>query len=167
MCIDFRGLNQCTIKTNSLFLILMSYRTNLVESLFKDSSSIKLLPSQLIKVECEDTYCQGCVENMIEIAIKDETAYPPSCCGCSIVPRKIQKHISKPLIRRFEEKEVEYSTKDRTYCHRPKCSAFIAPHSIHMLISRGRVMLIRLLRRSGSPELRIQACLAVQRHEKG
>lgn len=93
--------------------------------------SSKLPEKELIELRCEDHYCRTCLEKIFDTATKDETQYPPSCCGITITTKLVQPHLSKSLLRRFKLKQPEFSTRNRTYCHKPRCSAFIAPHSIH------------------------------------
>ena len=86
---------------------------------------------EVVELSCADDYCHSCLEKLFETAMKDETMYPPSCCGQRIPLKLVQKRLPKPTIYRFKMKQPEFDTKNKTYCHKPKCSAFIAPHSIH------------------------------------
>lgn len=88
--------------------------------------------SQLIGLRCGSLYCKDCLTKVFENAMKDETAYPPSCCGGEEIPIKLAtKHLPKSLITRFKARKLELTTRNKTYCYQPICSAFIAPHSIH------------------------------------
>lgn len=91
----------------------------------------KFTTNEVIAVPCVHRYCHTCMEKVFENAIKDETMFPPSCCGIRIPTKQVQRHLSKPLMRMFKARQPELSTRNRTYCHRARCSAFIAPHSIH------------------------------------
>jgi hypothetical protein len=86
---------------------------------------------QLAEVRCSDNYCKPCLEKIFETALKDETMFPPSCCGMAISLKLAQPHISKQTLRTYRTKSVELRVKNRTYCWKANCSAFIAPHSIH------------------------------------
>jgi hypothetical protein len=88
-------------------------------------------PAQLAEVRCSDSYCAACLEKIFETALKDETMFPPSCCGVSISLKSVRPHISKQTLRTYRTKSVELKVKNRTYCWRANCSSFIAPHSIH------------------------------------
>ena len=87
--------------------------------------------NELVELRCVDKYCCPCLEKMFETAMKDETMFPPSCCGISISTKVVQGRLPKSLLWRFRMKQPELSTRNRLYCHVPKCSAFIAPHSVH------------------------------------
>ena len=87
--------------------------------------------SELVELPCQDLYCRACIESVFSLALKDETAYPPRCCIRTIPLNLVSRHLPKALVREFKAKELELRTKDKTYCHKPTCSAFIAPHSIH------------------------------------
>lgn len=86
---------------------------------------------ELVQLRCSDKYCYTCLEKMFETAMKDETMYPPSCCGTNISIKLVRGHLSKSLLWKFRMKQPELSTSKKLYCHVPRCSAFIAPHSVH------------------------------------
>ena len=85
----------------------------------------------LVQVRCKHQYCAGCLEFFFTRAMKDETLYPPACCQFEIPLRIAAKSFSMRFARRYKAKELELRTRNKTYCHRTACSAFIAPHSIH------------------------------------
>ena len=93
--------------------------------------STKYPKSKLIKLPCEDKYCQVCLLRLFKAAMKDETMYPPRCCRKTIRIELAQKHLPQALIRQFKAKGLEMETRNRTYCSRSACSAFIKPQSIH------------------------------------
>ena len=84
----------------------------------------------MISIRCGDWWCGDCLENRFRLSLRDETMFPPRCCY-AISLKEVQKRLSKSLVREFRSKDLELRTKNKTYCHRPTCSAFIAPHSIH------------------------------------
>ena len=83
------------------------------------------------KLRCGHFYCGVCLDSLFSIAMREETADLPRCCGLAIPVESVRRHLSKRLVRDYQNKQLELSTRDRTYCHVPTCSAFIAPHSIH------------------------------------
>lgn len=87
--------------------------------------------NKLVKVRCGHEYCGGCLKKFFEEAMKDEAMYPPRCCQIKIPLILAQKELPKDTIRRFNRKSLELATRNRTYCYKAFCSAFIAPHSIH------------------------------------
>lgn len=86
--------------------------------------------SELVELRCGDCWCESCLQAMFDLALKDETAYPPRCCGI-ISLKEVRNCLPKSVLRKFEAKRLELETKNKTYCHITTCSTFIAPHSIH------------------------------------
>jgi hypothetical protein len=77
---------------------------------------------------CADSYCQTCLIELFQLALVDEAYFPPRCCGQPIPIDSASELLSSGLISRFHEKDIEFNTKDRTYCHINSCSAFIPPN---------------------------------------
>lgn len=77
---------------------------------------------------CKHEYCQECLNNLFQTSLKDESLFPPSCCGQQIPVEKLEiseGSIPLGLMERFTAKKLEMDTPDRTYCHKPTCSMFI------------------------------------------
>ena len=87
--------------------------------------------SKLVALQCLDYWCDACLERRYRLALKDETMYPPRCCLSAVLLKDVKKHLPKALVRELQARQLELNTKDKTYCHKPTCSEFIAPHSIH------------------------------------
>ena len=85
----------------------------------------------LIETPCRHRYCPDCLHTLFKRAMKDETLFPPACCGDKIPIGMASKHLPKRFIRHYKAKSLELKIRNKTYCHKPACSAFIAPHSIH------------------------------------
>ncbi|KIW65563.1 hypothetical protein, variant 2 [Phialophora macrospora] len=91
--------------------------------------------SRTIEVgDCNHAWCRGCLVRALDLAAKNESNYPVRCCGQSpSIPLDhpgIAALVGAEAISAVEAKIVEYETKDKTYCHDPVCSAFIAPDAI-------------------------------------
>ena len=78
-----------------------------------------------IEVPCTHTYCRGCISELFEAAITDESLFPPRCCRQEITLVSVTTFLSIALLRRFRAKAVELGTPNRTYCVWPTCSSFI------------------------------------------
>ncbi|KAH9907716.1 hypothetical protein F4778DRAFT_444886 [Xylariomycetidae sp. FL2044] len=65
--------------------------------------------------------------SFFEMAMVDESYFPPRCCRTAIPLERNQLFLSEELIREYRAKSVEFSTQNRTYCHRPSRSAFVPP----------------------------------------
>lgn len=82
-----------------------------------------------VKATCEHIYCRGCVKELFETALKDESLFPPRCCGNPIEIEKVKVFLNPTIEQTFNEKQIEYSTSNRTYCFYKPCSAFIPPNA--------------------------------------
>lgn len=80
-----------------------------------------------LEAPCTHTYCRGCVSELFEAAITDESLYPPRCCRQDITMDSVKAFLSDALISRFTQKALELETTNRTYCVSPACSTFIPP----------------------------------------
>lgn len=88
----------------------------------------ELQPKDLILTTCGHCYCGSCLITAFQTAVSDESLYPPSCCANTPIPLDHATRFLDPeLETTFEEKGVEFSTVDRTYCSDPTCSTFIPP----------------------------------------
>lgn len=74
---------------------------------------------------CSHRFCQTCLEAYYLNAVKDESLFPPKCCGFAIHPLNSIGSISKSVREAYYKAAKEYGTKDRVYCYKPQCSAFL------------------------------------------
>ena len=86
------------------------------------------------RLPCYDMMCQECFCRSLEMAIKDESCYPPSCCGEHVDLDKIlsfgKTDIEKEITKRYKEKEKQYSVAIRTWCATASCETLIIPHPV-------------------------------------
>lgn len=75
---------------------------------------------------CGHFYCQGCIQTLFKLSTTDETLFPPRCCREPIPLQSVKIYLDSTVVRLFEEKRIEFETKDRTYCSQATCSSFIA-----------------------------------------
>ncbi|KAH0422101.1 IBR finger domain-containing protein [Colletotrichum camelliae] len=87
-------------------------------------------PNDLYLVLCGHLYCVTCLQKLFQLSLVDESLFPPRCCRKPIPMDQAQHILPKQLMQEFSAKEIELSTVNRTYCHQPRCSAFIPPISI-------------------------------------
>lgn len=85
---------------------------------------------KLLKLECGHLYCETCVNDLFHHATNDESLFPPRCCGLAIQASGTKWFLHPEVLEKFEQKVVEYTTKNRTYCHDTTCGEFISPQSI-------------------------------------
>ncbi len=88
------------------------------------------LECDLMLATCGDHYCKVCVSTLFDHATRDESLYPPRCCREPIPLSIARQYLDEDLVNRFEQKAIEFSALERTYCHDPECSTFISPEDI-------------------------------------
>lgn len=81
----------------------------------------------LMIAPCGDRYCSECINSLYELASTDEWHFPPSCCRMPIPMEDAVKLLNMQVLNRFEVIKEEFSTSDRTYCHKTDCAKFISP----------------------------------------
>jgi len=69
------------------------------------------------------------VQHIYSSPTRDETLFPPRCCGKNIPFSRVRPHVSRALIVAFQQKQVEFGTLKRVYCSSPACSRFLGPVS--------------------------------------
>lgn len=89
----------------------------------------------ICRCPCSHEYCRACLSQLFQLASVDESLFPPRCCKQNIPLEKNLIFLPRDVVSLFRQKEIEFATTDRTYCHRPECSAFIPP-----ILSQGDVM---------------------------
>ena len=94
------------------------------------SCSEKAPATTTVRCPCSHEYCVSCLSKLFEACLTDETLYPPRCCRQPIPLEPNIAHLEPSLVTSFRAKELEYTTPNRTYCHRENCSAFIPTEGI-------------------------------------
>lgn len=84
----------------------------------------------LITAPCGDHYCKACTGQLYDLAMKDESLFPPRCCRQPIPIKIASPLLTAAQVQTFLEKRVEFDTPTRTYCHDTTCGAFIAPENV-------------------------------------
>ncbi|KAG7048394.1 IBR finger domain-containing protein [Colletotrichum scovillei] len=92
-----------------------------------DSCKDAYHPIAVAQLPCKHNYCRDCLRTLFELSLTDESLFPPRCCKLPIPVDGGYASVLLPpkLVGEFRAKEVEFSTPNRTYCHRPTCSKFI------------------------------------------
>lgn len=85
---------------------------------------------ETVQCPCSHEYCRECIADLFKAAMYDESLFPPRCCRQTVPFGLNRIFLPAKLVGQYRAKELEYATKDRTYCHLPNCSTFIAPVSI-------------------------------------
>ncbi|KAL2028113.1 hypothetical protein VTO58DRAFT_110801 [Aureobasidium pullulans] len=78
--------------------------------------------------KCDDIWCGQCLSTQFEIAVKDETKYPASCCNRELDFAIALELFSTGLAQQYAAAGVEYSCspKERVYCS-SACGTFLGP----------------------------------------
>ncbi len=74
---------------------------------------------------CSHSFDAACIESLVSAALKDESMFPPKCCGKAIPLELVESHIDGGVVSLYKEKSVEYSTVLRVYCSKKTCSRFL------------------------------------------
>ena len=74
---------------------------------------------------CKHIYDLKCLSELFDAATKDETLYPPRCCGKPIPVDSVDGVLNDHLLERFRVKAREFGTSDRLYCSNKTCSSFL------------------------------------------
>ncbi|KAK0451210.1 uncharacterized protein EV420DRAFT_1561491 [Desarmillaria tabescens] len=87
----------------------------------------RLRAQRSFRAPCEDQYCHGCLRDLVQASINDESLYPVRCCGRPLVERDFLPLLPFSLRTRFQIKSRELGTPamSRVYCQNPICSAFL------------------------------------------
>lgn len=87
-----------------------------------------------IAVDCGHNICRDCVAAIFRASMNDRSRFPPRCCsvdkGGQILLASARHLLSDDLASSFENKAKESHTRDGTYCHKPRCSAFIPAQNV-------------------------------------
>ena len=84
-----------------------------------------------LTVPCDHDYCDICINERFDLASKDESMWPASCCDQGIPLQHARPFLELDVFKRFQAKSEEFGTVDRTYCSKPDCSLFISPTLIN------------------------------------
>ncbi|KAI4265537.1 MAG: hypothetical protein L6R38_009347 [Xanthoria sp. 2 TBL-2021] len=69
-----------------------------------------ILPSDLIKLSCDHSYCTECTMRLFTSAMTDETLFPPQCCGISIPLASVLSEVDTDFEEAFNKRQAELST---------------------------------------------------------
>ncbi|KIW21806.1 uncharacterized protein PV07_12768 [Cladophialophora immunda] len=84
----------------------------------------------VVAAPCNHEYCRDCLRDLFGASLTDESLFPPRCCRQNIPLDAVSIFLTSELKQEFQQKKVEFSTPNRTYCSRPQCSFFISAENI-------------------------------------
>ena len=94
------------------------------------SCTEKFRAHHLITALCGDHYCKTCIGRLYDLAMKDESLFPPRCCRQPIPLGIATPLLTSAQVQTFLEKRDEFNTPNRIYCHNTICGAFVTPGNV-------------------------------------
>ncbi|EPS32066.1 hypothetical protein PDE_07025 [Penicillium oxalicum 114-2] len=79
---------------------------------------------------CEHTFCTDCLRQLFLRAARNESQFPPRCCGTEFRQETVRKVLTGSEFQEYDIRTEEFNASPRIYCADPKCSQFIRPASI-------------------------------------
>jgi hypothetical protein len=79
------------------------------------------------RLACGHIYCENCLRHLFLQVTKDQALFPSRCCRQEIPLELVNTVLSPDDMETFQNAQIEFTTKDRTYCSNPDCAVFIPP----------------------------------------
>ncbi|KAF2836535.1 hypothetical protein M501DRAFT_979778, partial [Patellaria atrata CBS 101060] len=95
----------------------------------------QLPPADLVALRCHPNphyYCSVCITVLFQKSLANRAQPPPRCCRRDIEIDEVRHLLSADIVKAYEDKTIEYSTPNPTYCFRRECSHFIRPDRIRL-----------------------------------
>lgn len=86
----------------------------------------------IIETSCSHHYCRDCIRELFELSFSDESLFPPRCCRQPISLSQAGEFLGEELVKRFQDKSVEYNDPSRTYCSNPVCSIYLPAETFEL-----------------------------------
>ena len=80
----------------------------------------------MMNLSCKHSYCKKCSTGYVEVALRLDSPFPPSCCDLPITLAMLEGHISSTLTNQYQEKQDEI---DAAYTI--KCATSWCQHRIY------------------------------------
>jgi hypothetical protein len=85
---------------------------------------------EVVRAPCSHEYCRECLQDLFRSSMTDESLFPPRCCRKQIALSFVRIFLTSDIVQQYEQKKIEFSTSDRTYCSSPNCLTFLRPENI-------------------------------------
>lgn len=79
---------------------------------------------------CGESACRQCLNDAFDGATHDESRFPVRCSHREILASEVSGFLYRAVSAAYEQKALEYRSKNRTYCFDPTCARWIPPHGI-------------------------------------
>ncbi|KAL8649442.1 MAG: hypothetical protein Q9210_004397 [Variospora velana] len=83
---------------------------------------------------CRHACCPECLKKIFQNAMRSEPLFPARCCTQSIPIDRVEYLFTKEFIDGYRDREIEFTSPVRLYCHVRTCSQFIG----HLAPPEGR-----------------------------
>ena len=80
----------------------------------------------MMQLPCEHSYCKECSTGYVEVALRLDSQFPPSCCDLPITLAMLEGHIPSDLAEKYQEKQSEITAACTVMCATSWCG-----HAIH------------------------------------
>lgn len=84
----------------------------------------------MIHTTCGHSYCLECTTQYVQVSLRLDSAFPPSCCDLPLTLAMIQNHISLDLMRQYEAKQDGIANAGSLRCAQPSCKTMISFRNI-------------------------------------
>lgn len=83
--------------------------------------------SAYLKGSCGHDYCGACVSDLVNACTRDESLYPPRCCGDPFPYHDLIPFLTLKLLAAYNTKRIELDVPaaSRVFCPNPTCSTFL------------------------------------------
>ncbi|KAI4148600.1 MAG: hypothetical protein LQ341_001531 [Variospora aurantia] len=97
---------------------------------------LEVQPAELLvhMPHCGHAYCPECLKKIFQNAMRSESLFPAWCCTQSIPIDKFEYLFTKEFMDGYRDREIEFTSPVRLYCHMRTCSQFIG----HLAPAEGR-----------------------------
>lgn len=79
---------------------------------------------------CGESACRQCLNDAFDGATHDESRFPVRCSHKEISTAEVNIFLYRAVSAAYEQKALEYRTKNRIYCFDRDCERWIPPHEI-------------------------------------
>ena len=87
-------------------------------------------PKEMIHTKCGHSYCFGCTKQYVQVSLRPDSTFPPSCCDLPLTLAMIKDHVTLDVIRQYIAKQDEIANACSLRCAQPSCKTMIPQDKI-------------------------------------
>ena len=80
----------------------------------------------MMNLSCKHSYCKKCSTEYVEVALRLDSPFPPSCCDLPITLAMLEGHISSTLTDQYQKKQGEIAV-----AYTIKCATSWCQHQVY------------------------------------